>query len=61
MEHKLNLTPLKRQENIVLENYDVFVIFQFMVDLEQSEIQIPNTWSIFLTFSLKKNLLSCKI
>ena len=34
MEHKLNLTPLKRQENIVLENYEVFVIFQFMVDFE---------------------------
>ena len=43
----------KKFDNYVMSgNWDIIVFFQFMVNLQPSESQIPETWSIKLTFSL---------
>ena len=45
------VTELDKRNTILSKNYDVFVIFQFMVIWDQFESKIPDAWSIILKFS----------
>ena len=48
-----NTTSKKIDYDVISASYDIFVIFFFMVNLEQSWSWIPEAWSIKLTFSIK--------
>ena len=45
------VTELDKRNTILSKNYDVFVIFQFMVIWDQFESIIPDAWSLILKFS----------
>ena len=45
-------TSKKINDDVMLTNFYVVVIFQFKANLEQSESRIQEVWSVILLFSL---------
>ena len=53
LDRRNNTTSKKTEYDVISASYDIFAIFFFTANLEQSWSWIPEAWSIKLTFSIK--------